>query len=45
MIKKVGTPDVKLKDIEIQNIVSSCNVNFAISLKDLNANHSRYCTY
>jgi len=33
MIKKVGTPDVKLQDFKIQNIVGSCGVSFAISLE------------
>ncbi len=45
MIKKQGTPDVKLQDFKIQNIVGSCGVSFAISLESLNTGHSAYSTY
>jgi transcription initiation factor TFIID TATA-box-binding protein len=45
MIKKVGTPDVKLQEFKIQNIVGSCGVNFAISLESLNTGHSTFSTY
>lgn len=43
-IKKVGF-NVSMHDFKIQNIVGSCDVQFAISLEGLSSDHDKFSTY
>lgn len=44
MIRKIGY-QIKVSDFKIQNVVASCDLNFAISLEGLANEHYRFCRY
>ena len=44
-IKKIGNPEVNMVDFKIQNIVSSCDIGFRISLEGLMVGHELFATY
>jgi len=43
-IKKVGF-NVSMQDFKIQNIVSSCDITFPLSLEGLSSDHDKFSTY